>query len=181
MDKLGVKKEAEAFYQTVNATVTPAERDVIIKAGESLFWAIALRVLLKIGIPVSALGVIALTVLGSQATGQTPPGIATGPKTVVTQVVAFSPGTKFDVLAYCKNAKKVYIVPATQITIGVTRRAENSPQDYVQWFDGTNIETGSQNTSATRWYVGSDGKQASEPGLSVESKEAVECMRAQHS
>lgn len=86
-------------------------------------------------------------------------------------VVAFEPGTGFNVAAYCKSAKTVTVanVPGAEV-IGTKRVARNSDLDYIDWLDNNS------NTGATRFYVDKGGQPQHE---TVDVEGAVPCLRSQ--
>lgn len=90
-------------------------------------------------------------------------------------VVAFEPGTGFNVGAYCKSAKTVYVdnSPAARESLGVRRVAANVKDvDYIEWGDDN------ATTNATRFYVDKQGHNAHEL-VQVVTADAVACLRAQ--
>lgn len=169
IDTLGAKKEAEAFYESVNLAVTPAERERIIAVGERLFWAIAWRVLLKLGVPVGALAAIALTILGSQAAGEPPPLVATNDEI---KIIAREPGVAFDVTLFCNDpTTTVGKTPMTDAPAGGTRYVALRGTESVNWPDSPE----GKNPAATYYVTTPDGRQSAEP---VEvTKKAADCLK----
>lgn len=165
LDALGAKKEAEVFYETVSAAVSPAERSLIIRAGEALLRAIAWRALLKVGVPLGVVAAIGLTIFGSQVTGETPPGIATAPEI---NVVAREPGVDYNVAAFCNDpTTNVGTLPATD-NAG-TRYIASRGTEQVNWPD-----TGASPV-ATHYWTDQFGVHLQEP---VEvTKDAAACLK----
>lgn len=132
IDALGAQREAEEFYATVDAAVTPRERNLIIRAGERLLWAISWRVLLKLGLPLGALAAVAITIGGSQATQTTPPGVASEP---AIEVVAREPGVQFQARQFvCDPATKVQPGMIQPDAVGpVLRFVREGNQETVDW------------------------------------------------
>lgn len=169
IDKLGAEKEAAAFYNTVNKTVTPQERNVIVRAGEVLAWAITWRVLLKLGVPLGVLVAIGLTILGSQATGEAPPGVVAGDEI---KVIAREPGVAFDVLLFCNDpTTSVGKTPMTDAPAGGNRYIALRGTESVNWPDSPE----GKNPTATHYVTAPDGNQR---GEAVEvTKAAADCMK----
>lgn len=72
---LGTEKEFQGVVEAVAKAVDEQERHAIWAAIFLFIRASSWRLILKFGLPVGAFATITLTVLGSQATGQTPIGI----------------------------------------------------------------------------------------------------------
>lgn len=169
IDKLGAQKEASAFYHAVDDAVSPAERGVIIRAGELLLRAIAWRVLVKIGLPLGAIAAIGLTVLVSRATGETPPGVAAEPDI---NIVAREPGVAFDVLLFCNDpTTTVGKTPMTDALAGGDRYIAHRGTESVNWANSPP----DKNLSAMHYVIAPDGRQN---GEAVEvSKAAADCLK----
>lgn len=169
IDKLGAEKEAAAFYHTVDAAVTPQERNLIVRAGEVLAWAITWRVLLKLGVPIGVLIAIGVTVLGSQATGETPPLVATADEI---KVIAREPGVAFDVTLFCNDpTTTVGKTPMTDAPAGGNRYVALRGTESVNWPDSPE----GKNPTATHYVTAPDGNQR---GEAVEvTKPAADCMK----
>lgn len=169
IDKLGAEKEAAAFYNTVDAAVTPTERNLIVRAAEILAWAVTWRVLLKIGIPLGVLTMISLTVFGSQVTGETPPLVASGDEI---KIIAREPGVAFDVLLFCSDpTTTVGKTPMTDAPAGGNRYVALRGTESVNWPDSPE----GKNPTATHYITAPDGRQTSE---AVEvTKPAADCMK----
>lgn len=169
LDKLGAQKEAEAFYATVSAAVSPQERSLIIRAGEILAWAVTWRVLLKLGVPLGVLVAVGVTVLGSQATGETPPLVATQDEI---KVIAREPGVAFDVLLFCNDPTAIVgKTPMTDAPAGGNRYVALRGTESVNWPDSPI----GKNPTATHYVTAPDGNQR---GEAVEvTKAAADCMK----
>ncbi len=170
LDKLGAKTEAEAFWKEVDKDVDTAERNRIVKAAESLAWAVTWRVLLKLGMPLGALVFVGVVIAGSQITGETPPLTVSGGDTI--KVIAKEPGAVFDVMLFCNDpTTKVGKTAMTDAPLGGTRYIASRGTESVNWADSPE----DKNPSAVFYATGPNGSQT---GLPVEiTKPAADCLR----
>lgn len=172
LDKLGVKKEAAAFWAAVQygeQAIPEDKKQEIVHAGEALGWAIAWRVLLKLGVPAGFLLTVGLTILGSQATGTAPPGIV---QPTAIAVVAAERGTAYDVAAFCNDpSTKVIATVMTDAPNGGTRYLASRGIEQVNWADSPP----GKNDNATHYYPNAQGVQQSE-AVQV-TKSAADCFK----
>lgn len=170
IDKLGAEKEASAFYHAVDDAVSPAERTVIVAAGEHLLWALAWRVLLKLGVPFGVVAVL-VTYGGLVASPDVASnvGIDTGD---TIKIIAREPGVAFDVAQFCNDpTTTVGKTPMTDAPAGGTRYVALRGTESVNWPDSPE----GKNPAATHYVTAPDGKQNTEP---VEiTKPAADCLK----
>lgn len=173
LDKLGVRKEATDFWDAVQyaeGEIPPETKAKIVKAGESVMWAIAWRIALKLGIPLGALVTVLGTIAVSQITQTPPPGVAAN---TPVQVVAREVGTNYDVLAFCNDpATKVAKVVMTDAPNGGSRYIASRGQEQVNWADSPE---GGVNDSAIHTFPNAAGVQQSE-GATI-TKPAADCLK----
>lgn len=168
---LGAEKEALELTSVVSQSVSPAERALIMSAVGRLVRAVGLRVLLKLGLPVGAIGAAMLVIAGSQATGEAPPGVAGTTERVE---VAAKSGTDPYAGRLLACDPKAQVIPPTE---SVIQHSDSAGPVYTVARDNESIVWSSANFTnplATHWYL-QDNRQVSEDALM--DAEAISCVK----